>query len=174
MSSQQLSKSETWSFLKILIQCSSLQVDHSPGGNSNIVFIMQTTGHLGNGTFLKGSTGVRAGESCSCSTSTTVQFSSLDINQIHVSRCYHSALMWLVFTVCLGFVCRHWVYSKVQLTTTQQHQEQRLQCILWFGKHRNHSSVLTPLEVVWTELSEVLPAWKNWLHSCYTGSSSGS
>lgn len=73
-----------------------------------------------------------------------------------------TTLLWcgwfLLFS--LGFVCKHWAYSKMQLTATWQHQEQGLQCILWFGTHRNYSTVLTPLEVVLPELNEMLPTLK--------------
>lgn len=65
------------SYFKIFIQHSGLRVHHSPGGNSNIVFIMQTTGNPGNSTLLKASMGVSAGESFSYTSSTTRQLSSL-------------------------------------------------------------------------------------------------
>lgn len=72
--------------------------------------------------------------------------------------------MWLVFTF-LGALFANTEITQMQLTTTRQHQEQGLQHVLGFRKHRNHS-VLTPLLVVWTELSDVLPALKiGWIHA---------
>lgn len=65
------------SYFKIFIRHLGFQVHHSPGGNSNVVFIMQTAGNSGNGTFLKVSMAVSTGKKHSCTTFARTQLSSL-------------------------------------------------------------------------------------------------
>lgn len=145
-------------------------VHHSPGGNSNIVFIMQTTGHPGNGTFLKASTGVRVGENCSCTASTTVQLLSLRYEPDSCQQMLPLCCDVVVF-YCLGFVCKHWAYSKMELTTSKARPA--VHSLIW--KTQKSLSCPHTFGSCFARIKWGAPSFKNnWLHSCYPGSSSGS